>query len=180
MLGIDDDSVFSDLEEEELQHPVPRKDGDTNGRIIYLSRDLGMPKNLGDPVLCDFAPEVILGIPWTYSVDIWDIYEGGSLFTSQDPEFEKYRSRAYLADIINLLGPPPPSLVARGELRDKLFSSEGDFLTQNLITSQVPLEERETTLEGEEERESFLCFMRKMLQWEPNKRSSAKELAEDE
>jgi hypothetical protein len=56
----------------------------------------------------------------------------------------------------------------------------GDFRTQNLLKGQVPLEERETTLEGLEEREAFLRFMRKMLQWEPEKRSSAKELAEDE
>jgi serine/threonine-protein kinase SRPK3 len=56
----------------------------------------------------------------------------------------------------------------------------GTFRTENLLTGRVPLEERETTLEGEEEREAFLRLMRKMLQWEPGKRSSAKELAEDE
>jgi hypothetical protein len=56
----------------------------------------------------------------------------------------------------------------------------GDFLTPDLLTGRVPLEERETTLEGKVEREAFLRFMRKMLQWEPGKRSSAKELAEDE
>ncbi|KKK25907.1 hypothetical protein ARAM_003161 [Aspergillus rambellii] len=131
------------------------------------------------------APEVILGVPWTFSADIWnvgcmiwDIYEGGSLFTGQDPEFQRYRSRAHLAEMINLLGPPPPSLVIQGELSDKFFSS--DFLNQDLLTGLVPLEQRETTLEGTAEREAFLRFMRKMLQWEPGKRSSAKELAEDE
>ncbi|KAJ9362368.1 hypothetical protein DTO027B9_45 [Paecilomyces variotii] len=207
MLGINDDSVFSDFEEKELQHPVPRKEVDMDGRTIYMSRDLRMPNDLGAPVLCDFgsavlgnqyhtefiqpniyrAPEVILGVPWTYSVDIWnvgcmiwDIYEGGSLFTGQDPEFQKYRSRAHLADMINLLGPPPPSLLAQGKLRDRFFSGEGDFRAKNLLKDQVPLEERETTLEGEEEREAFLRLMRKMLQWEPGKRSSAKELGEDE
>ena len=46
---------------------------------------------------------------------IWDIYEGGSLFTGQDPEF--HRSRAHLADIINLLGPPQSILLDQGELR---------------------------------------------------------------
>lgn len=56
----------------------------------------------------------------------------------------------------------------------------GDFLTPELLTDRVPLEEMETTLAGKVEREAFLCFMRKMLQWEPGKRSSAKELAEDE
>ena len=56
----------------------------------------------------------------------------------------------------------------------------GDFLNQDLLTDRVPLVDRETTLEGTAERESFLRFMRKMLQWEPGKRSSAKELAKDE
>lgn len=93
MLGINDDSVFSDFEEKELQRPVPRKEVDIDGRTIYISRGLRMPKNLGAPVLCDFgsamlgdqchsefiqpniyrAPEVILGVPWTYSVDIWNV-----------------------------------------------------------------------------------------------------------
>ncbi|PGH34369.1 CMGC/SRPK protein kinase [[Emmonsia] crescens] len=210
MLGINDDSVFTDFEEKELQHPIPRKEVDMNGRTVYMSRNLRVPNDVGAPVLCDFgsailgnqhhaefiqpniyrAPEVILGVPWTYSVDIWnvgcmiwDIYEGGSLFTGQDPEFQKYRSRAHIAEMINLLGPPPTSLVAQGELRDKFFSCEGrssDFRNKNLLKDHVPLEERETTLKGEEERAAFLRLMRKMLQWEPSKRSSAKELAEDE
>ena len=91
MFGIADDSVFSDFEENELQDPSPRKELD--GRTIYISRELRMPKQLGSPVLCDFgsavlgdekhsediqpdiyrAPEVILEAPWTYSVDIWNV-----------------------------------------------------------------------------------------------------------
>ncbi|QSS54231.1 protein kinase [Histoplasma capsulatum var. duboisii H88] len=206
MFGINDDSVFTDFEEEELQQPIPRKEVDMDGRTVYMSRKLRIPADVGDPVLCDFgsavlgdqhhaefiqpniyrAPEVILGAPWTYSVDIWnvgcmiwDIYEGGSLFTGRDPEFQKYRSRAHLAEMINLLGPPPASFIAQGGLRDKFFC-EGDFRFKNLLTEHVPLEERETSLKGEDERATFLSLMRKMLQWEPSKRSSAKELAEDE
>lgn len=56
---------------------------------------------------------------------IWNIFEGGSLFTGQDPEFQTYRSRAHLAEMIRLLGPPPPSLLARGNLTRKFFSEEG-------------------------------------------------------
>lgn len=91
MLGIQDDSVFTAFEEGELKNPSPRKELD--GRIIYTTRNLRMPKELGAPVLCDFgsavvidnvehrediqpnvyrAPEVILEAPWTYSVDIWN------------------------------------------------------------------------------------------------------------
>jgi serine/threonine protein kinase len=89
MLGIDDDSVFSAFEEQELLHPSARKT--TEGRNIYLSRELQMPKAWGAPVLCDFgsavvgdiehredvqpdiyrAPEVILESSWSYEIDIW-------------------------------------------------------------------------------------------------------------
>ncbi|KAJ5413522.1 hypothetical protein N7465_005827, partial [Penicillium sp. CMV-2018d] len=193
-------AIFTDFEEYELRKPVPRKEVDADGKTIYMSQELKVPKQVSSPILCDFgsaihgdqyhsviiqpqiyrAPEVILGVPWTFSADIWnvgcmiwDIYEGG-----QDPEFERYRSRAHLAEMINLLGPPPPSLLAQGELKDKFFSS--DFLNPDLLTGLVSLEQRETTLDGEAERESFLRFMRKMLQWEPGKCSLAKQLAEDE
>jgi serine/threonine protein kinase len=91
MFGIADDSVFSDFEGRELETPSPRKELD--GRIIYVSRELKMPREWGAPVLCDFgsamsggiehfediqpniyrAPEVILESPWTYSVDIWNV-----------------------------------------------------------------------------------------------------------
>lgn len=92
MFGIKDDSVFTDIEENELQQPVPRKEVDE--RTIYMSRELKVPKGIGAPVLCDFgsamvvndefqrvfiqpqiyrAPEVILGVPWTYSADIWNV-----------------------------------------------------------------------------------------------------------
>jgi serine/threonine protein kinase len=93
MLGIDDDSVFSDFEEKELERPVPRKEVGPGARTIYMSRDLMVPKNVGRPVLCDLgsamickeyqtefvqpkiyrAPEVIIGAPWTYSIDIWNV-----------------------------------------------------------------------------------------------------------
>ncbi|PYH92493.1 kinase-like protein [Aspergillus ellipticus CBS 707.79] len=202
MLGINDDSVFRDFEEKELQRPVPREEVDNTGRTVYMSRDLRRPHDLGAPVLCDFgsamtgderhsvfaqpniyrAPEVILGVPWTYSIDIWNVgCMGVRCLPGQDPEFQKYRSRAHLAEMINLLGPPPSSLIAQGELRGKFVSEEGDFRTGSLLKDKVvPIEERETTLQGQDEREAFLRMMRKMLQWGPEKRCSARELAKDE
>lgn len=92
LLGADE-SVLRNFEQEELNEPCPRKELD--GRTIYLSRELSKPKDYGAPVLCDLgsavqlddgaehrediqpnvyrAPEVILDIPWTYSVDIWNV-----------------------------------------------------------------------------------------------------------
>lgn len=93
MLGVQDDSIFTDFEQAELTAPSPRKEEDADGRTIYASRELGQPKRVGAPVLCDFgsavlgterhvedvqpdvyrAPEVILQKPWSYSIDIWNV-----------------------------------------------------------------------------------------------------------
>lgn len=92
MFEVGDDSVFTDFEQAELTSPSPRKQ-DADGRTIYVSRELGMPEELGAPVLCDFgsavlgtethvedvqpnvyrAPEVIFEKPWSYSIDIWNV-----------------------------------------------------------------------------------------------------------
>ena len=91
LLGIADDSVFAKYGEDELHDPCPRKE--VEGRIIYTTRELSMPKDQDVPVLCDFgaalpggvehlediqpdiyrAPEVILESGWTYSADIWNV-----------------------------------------------------------------------------------------------------------
>lgn len=129
------------------------------------------------------------------------------MFTGHDPEHQAYRGRAHLSEMIALLGPPPPGLLARANLKSKFFSEsgesrvrsswrpqslfcdantlvpEGEFSAGISIPCARPLDQRETSLqeEGDEEnRECFLRFMRKMLQWEPEQRSCARDLAEDE
>ena len=93
MLTIDDKSLLSDFERAELEDPSPRKVVDDT-RIIYGSRQLGLPKGIewGQPVLCDFgearigdvhkglvqpelyrAPEVLFGMQWGSSIDIWSV-----------------------------------------------------------------------------------------------------------
>jgi serine/threonine protein kinase len=88
-----DPSMLTAFEDEELQSPVARKD--IGGRFVYLSRKMGMPKGIEPPILSDFGScvrlddsrenrediqpaiyrctEVILDVPWTYSVDIWNV-----------------------------------------------------------------------------------------------------------
>ncbi|RFN49799.1 serine threonine protein kinase, cmgc group [Fusarium flagelliforme] len=204
MFGIGNDSVFAKFEEQELQHPSLRKEVD--GRSIYATRELQMPKEWGAPVLCDLgsavsgnlehtediqpdiyrAPEVIIEAPWTYKVDIWnvgcmiwDLFEGGNLFTGYDPQLRTYRSRAHLAEIIAVLGKPPKSLLQSGFSSHKFFTETGDFLDDIPIPNSTSLKKLETNLEGEDQ-QIFLAMMDKMLQWDPSKRSSAKDLARDE
>lgn len=96
---IEDKSILNEFEAAELSHPSPRKiDGD---RVTYESRGLRYERP-GRPVLCDFgearfgkktytdliqpyvyrAPEVVLDIPWTYSVDIWNVGVMVSLYNA--------------------------------------------------------------------------------------------------
>ncbi|KAF6792653.1 serine/threonine-protein kinase SRPK3 [Colletotrichum sojae] len=209
-----DDPVLARFEEEEQRNPSPRKTVKWQGRRTYLSRHLGIPRCIGQPVLCDFgtalvgdrkhlgtaqpdcyrAPEVIIQAPYSYEIDIWnvgcmvwDLFQGGTLFS--DPGYEAYRSKAHLAEIIALLGPPPRSLIQQGARSHEWFTDAvttcklalltGDFRGDISHLDQSPLEDRVSGLEGED-KEKFIAMMRKMLQWDPSKRASARELAQDE
>lgn len=92
MTAIEDESILTDLESAE--NLIPSKQKVVGDRIIYSSQSLGWTKSsFGTPVLCDFgaardgnaentddiqpeiyrAPEVVLAMPWSYSVDIWNV-----------------------------------------------------------------------------------------------------------
>lgn len=60
-----------------------------------------------------------------------------------------------------------------------LFLSLGHLSTEVRQPNHIPLEHRETSLEGRE-KEEFLELMHKMLQWDPSSRSPARALAQDE
>ena len=87
LLGILDDSCFQRFERDEIDYPIPRKE--LPSRTVYVSRP--MPLTKGAPSLCDLsearfeessnvdlvmpdvyrAPEVVLGMPWSYPIDLW-------------------------------------------------------------------------------------------------------------
>ena len=89
MLSLKDQSLLEKSEDAEDRAPCPRKV--LENRTIYRSREFSHPADFGNPVLCDFGearygdvenidsiqrrpdrpPEVLLGIPWSYSFDIW-------------------------------------------------------------------------------------------------------------
>ncbi|CDM37848.1 unnamed protein product [Penicillium roqueforti FM164] len=84
--------------------------------------------------------------------------------------------------MIRLLGPPPSQFLKTCDpsICGRLFSAQGDFKFPDLIPSEsfnfsnvVP-----AVLEGEDKR-LFIEFVRKMLQWEPECRLTAKELYDD-
>ncbi|KAM3549902.1 hypothetical protein ARSEF4850_008610 [Beauveria asiatica] len=188
MFSIKDSSVFTEFEEEEMNNPCPRKE--VEGRTIYTSRALKSTGLVGPPVLCDFGSAVFgdaqnIETPWDYKIDIWnvgcmiwDIFEGKQLFYTVDPEHKAYRRRAHLAEIMALLGPLPKDLLTRGRLASKFFSDQGTYAAGLDLPRSTSLEEQETLLTGDDKKH-FLELMRKMLQWGPERRSTARELLQD-
>lgn len=125
---------------------------------------------------------------------IWDLFEGKHMFRGKDPEKGIYMTRAHLASMMALMGPPPLELLKRGKRSAEFFAEDGKIcLTRTMLPAniagqwraEIPIPDR-TSLEDSEEsleggnREAFLRFMRKMIQWRPEDRQTAKELLEDD
>lgn len=89
-------------------------------------------------------------------MQVWDMFEGGHLFTGRDPEYHAYRSRTHLASIIALLGLPRRELIARGRRGAEFFTEDGAFKPSiPLLPPPRSLEYIETNLQGED-KERFL------------------------
>ncbi|KAI6911462.1 kinase-like protein [Hortaea werneckii] len=201
LLGIHDDSVLAEFEHFEIENPCPRKELDD--RTIHLSRQ--MPLSKGEPCITDLsegrfgdqvhtdrimpnvyrAPEVILGLPWGYEVDVWGfamvlwhLFQPKRLFDPQDSEGQ-YSEAHHLAQMISLLGPPPLKFLQRcGEKADQYWDRNGNW--KNLVpTPETSLEHMDQRLEGEEKAQ-FMSFMRKMLQWDPEDRQDSESIYWDE
>ena len=103
-------------------------------------------------------------------------------------------TRAHLADMIALMGPPPPELLNRGERTAEFFDKDGEnsptrttlfanpagkWRAEIPLPDRTCLEESEENLEGSN-KEAFLRFTRKMVQWRPEDRQTANQLLEDD
>ncbi|KAK8243410.1 kinase-like domain-containing protein [Phyllosticta capitalensis] len=198
----DPESAFQEFERDQWQNPPGRKN--KGKRVIYDSRDVPQSiDDLGPPVLCDFgdavmgeetyaghvmpdlyrAPEMIMGVKWDEKIDIWglamtiwDAVEGEHLFKDKTQgRFEA--DGEHLAMTIALLGIPTKEMAQSGGKSDQYFDEEGNWKADVEIP-KTSLEEEEKVLQGEE-RDKFLAFMRRILQWDSDDRPSAKKLLDD-
>ncbi|KAB8215212.1 kinase-like protein [Aspergillus novoparasiticus] len=200
LLGIDDDSILTEMEEDEISNPCPRKQ--LPDRTIYATR--AMPLTSGEPILADLgearlaegkqtglimpnvyrAPEVLLGMDWDNKIDIWGLgqmawtlFEQGHLFRNLSLETETEKAHR-LAEMISLLGPPPVEFLRRSKESLKFWDQNGNWKSSVKIPEQS-LEGRESRLKTDSQ-VLFLRFLRKTLQWLPEERPTAKELLLDE
>ncbi|KAI9703411.1 MAG: hypothetical protein M1820_005883 [Bogoriella megaspora] len=229
LMGFEDLSVLEAFVRKEAEDPMARKVIDGRS-VFLSHNDFGRLKSFRIlPKIADFglseygdvneplrhpiqppifhAPEVLLGTCWTYSADIWnlgvliwELLENRELFRNVRSCDGSYDSRAHIAEMIALLGPPPKALLDQGKVwnnvnwghdipnhegalcqtpceyfKGPFFSSEGDFLYQELIPKNTTLSDSVFSLKRED-KQLFLDFVSHMLQWLPERRKTAKEL----
>ncbi|KFZ00370.1 hypothetical protein V500_01073 [Pseudogymnoascus sp. VKM F-4518 (FW-2643)] len=200
---IEDTSILDVFAKAETDNPSSRKF--INDAPVYASRRLELPRKFGNAVLSDFgsavrgdkkrnhdaqpnvyrSPEVMLKTEWSYPVDIWnvgvmiwDLFEGKHMFYGNDPDGKGCSTRAHLAEVIGMLGPPPADFLKRGIRSHEFFAEDGTWKSDVEVPQYTSLERSEEFLEGKT-KVMFLDFMRGMLQWRPEDRKTAKELLED-
>ena len=125
---------------------------------------------------------------------IWGLFEGKHIFYGKDPKESKYTTRAHLAEMIALMGPPPPELLKKGKRTAEFFDEDGENCPTRAtlfanpagqwrggipVPDRTSLEESEEYLKGSN-KEAFLRFVRKMVQWRPEDRQTADQLLEDD
>ncbi|KAI4212365.1 MAG: hypothetical protein LQ351_004935 [Letrouitia transgressa] len=128
---------------------------------------------------------MILEAGWTYSADIWnlgvmlwDSLENKTLFEVVDPLKSDYDDQTHLAYITALLGPPPQDFLALGKRTSMFYDPEGKLKGTDLTPQIFSLESSISKIDGQDKR-MFLAFVSRMLTWQPEDRSTAKELLSD-
>ncbi|KAK1084007.1 hypothetical protein LTR33_002922 [Friedmanniomyces endolithicus] len=76
------------------------------------------------------------------------------------------------------MGPPPLGYLQRSEKSKLFWDDEGEW-KGDVPIPETTLELAEARLQGEE-KDLFLTFMRKMLQWKPEDRKNLEEVFMDE
>ncbi|KAE8318190.1 kinase-like domain-containing protein [Aspergillus transmontanensis] len=194
-----DSKILSQVEEDELNRPSPRKALDD--RYIYYSRSMPVCASL--PVVSDLgearigkqkhrgdimpgiyrAPEVILDMDWDCKVDIWsigamvwDLVQDSHLFFAK--RNDRLDDEQHLAEMVSLMGPPPPEFLRRSQKCRQFWDEQGNWKGSISLPEQS-LEIRERRF-FRGDKELFLNFLRRILCWLPEERPTAGELAYDD
>ncbi|PWY62164.1 kinase-like protein [Aspergillus eucalypticola CBS 122712] len=168
-----DSSILAKDAEDEYKNPLPQKTYH-DGRTIYLSRNnYGLTsKTTGMIQITGFdlsvrgdrpnfgciqaeiyrAPEVILDAGYSYSADIWNL----GVMDIDPLHVGCYNEQNHFAHIIALLGQPPKKLLDTGKRTSRFYALSG-MLRQRM----------------------FIEFIRTMIKWNPQERSTARELLQE-
>ena len=83
-----------------------------------------------------------------------------------------------MAELVAMLGPPPPEFREQRQLSSVFWDELGNWKDLGPIPD-ISLESLAETIKGED-KEGFLRWLRRALQWNPEDRATALELLYDE
>lgn len=129
--------------------------------------------------------EVILGAPYNVSADIWstacmafELATGDYLFEPHSGE-NYCRDEDHIAHIIELLGPIPRKIILSGSLSHFVFKKNGDLRHISGLKpwglDEVLIQKYEWSVD---DASAFADFLRPMLDFDPDKRATAKQCLE--
>eukprot|EP00026_Physarum_polycephalum_P005923 Phypoly_transcript_05962.p1 GENE.Phypoly_transcript_05962~~Phypoly_transcript_05962.p1 ORF type:complete len:290 (+),score=45.37 Phypoly_transcript_05962:763-1632(+) len=132
------------------------------------------------------CPEVILGQKWDTTIDMWslacmvfELATGDLLFCPK--KGDKYdKTDDHLALMIELLGRMPRSFITKGSKSEKYFNSKGELKYIRKLGPQWGMSDvlYEKYRFPKEEADKLSAFLLPMLQYEPEKRATARDSLE--
>ncbi|KAJ5849928.1 hypothetical protein N7455_009784 [Penicillium solitum] len=151
LMQLEDDNSLQEIEDQESRDPSVPIITTHGATPVYRSRQTKAQLS-GLPVLADVgqmrlaegqtnqnwwmsdlyrAPEVFLGLPWEYPVDVWSIgvmlMKGKNLFDPINRVDNKYVLPLALAQYIGYLGPPPLEMIRKSPLFATYFDEQRKF-----------------------------------------------------
>ncbi|KAF5624007.1 kinase-like domain protein [Fusarium sp. NRRL 25303] len=192
MVKIEDPSIFERDAQDEFDNPLPQKHIDER-TIIYLSRNNYGPLSVltGTIQILDFDLSVRAepGQIHTGAIqgeiyrapELWDLLEGRSLFNPTAPgNADEYDDQSHLGQISALIGSPPQSLLLSGQRTSMFYKPNGELKNPGLVPApgDFSFENTISCMSGEE-KVRFIRFIKRMVKWSPEERSTARELLDD-
>lgn len=131
------------------------------------------------------SPEVLIQAPWDASTDFWnlgavvlEIFQAVRMFSGSVPPDGHYELKEHLAEIVDLFGPFPNELLAKGDqnlVRD-VFGDDGRIKDAPPMNRPGLASEAFMLGLDQELRDMFASFLHAMMKINPADRVSAEDL----
>jgi len=121
------------------------------------------------------APEVVLGMRWSFPIDIWSVGCIMLEFIYGRMVFNTHDSIDHLSQMTKMIGPMPDKIRARipDEVREAYFNRDGSFKMNKAKISSVQCHSLKKYFGNSDVDKKMMDLVSKMLRWDPDERISA-------